>query len=58
LESLSAAERLALVLRYMATLEIGEVASLLAVPARTVRRWVKHAPVPRDETPRRRLGRR
>ena len=49
LRSLSAAERLALVLRYMATLKIDEVADLLAVPARTVRRWVNQAPVPRGE---------
>ena len=44
LESLSAAERLALVLRYMATLKNDEVAALLAVPVGTVKRWVDHAP--------------
>lgn len=45
LESLSAAERLVLVLRYMATLKNDEVAALLAVPVRTVKRWVDHAPL-------------
>jgi RNA polymerase sigma factor (sigma-70 family) len=53
LEGLSATERLALVLRYMATLELNEVAAILAVPVRTVKRWVNQAPVPRDETLRR-----
>jgi DNA-directed RNA polymerase specialized sigma24 family protein len=53
LKGLSASERLELVLRYLAALQLDEVAALLAVPVRTVKRWVSQAPVRRDEAPRR-----